>query len=100
MRIHETRVVSSNPTRVTIKTPLVRKAAGNHLIKSTFLEKKRRALSLVSATFKLGHVTQLIYHCREVLNLRISLLCNYIVLMQDDEIRRAIFRLKSYREVD
>ena len=32
-------VVSSNPARVTIKTPLVRKATGKDLMKSTSLEK-------------------------------------------------------------
>lgn len=32
-------VVSSNPTHIPIKAPLVRKAAGNHLMISTFLEK-------------------------------------------------------------
>ena len=37
VRTYNTGVVSSNPTRVTIKTPLARKATGNHLIKSTFL---------------------------------------------------------------
>ena len=31
-------VLSSNPVRVTMKTPLVRKATGNHLVKSTSLE--------------------------------------------------------------
>ena len=45
VQTHDTRVVSLSPTRVTIKTPLERKAMGNHLIKSTSLEK---ALSTVS----------------------------------------------------
>ena len=39
MRTHNTRVSSSIPLCVTIKTPLVRKATRNHLIKSTSLEK-------------------------------------------------------------
>ena len=38
MRTHKIGVVSSNPARVTIKMQLVRKAAGNHLMKFTFLE--------------------------------------------------------------
>ena len=45
MRNHDTRVVSSSPTRVTIKTPLVRKVTGNHLIKPTSLEKDQRPVS-------------------------------------------------------
>ena len=36
---HNTGVVSSNPTPVTIEKPLVRKATGNHRIKSFFLGK-------------------------------------------------------------
>ena len=31
-------VISSNPARATMTTPLVRKATGNHLMKSTSLE--------------------------------------------------------------
>ena len=34
MRTDNTGAVSSNPVRVTIKTPLVRKAMGNHLTKT------------------------------------------------------------------
>ena len=37
-RTHNTGVGSSNPTLVTIKMPLERKATGNHLIKLIFLE--------------------------------------------------------------
>ena len=37
--------VSSIPARVTIKAPLVRKATGNHLVKSTSLEKTRSPVS-------------------------------------------------------
>ena len=40
-----TGVVSSNPARVTIKTPLARKSTGNHLIKSTSLEKAQSPVS-------------------------------------------------------
>ena len=58
MRTHNTGVVSSNPARVTIKTPLARKALGNHLIKSTALE-KLRTLPLVSAKFKIEYATQI-----------------------------------------
>ena len=39
MRTHNTGVVSSIPPCVTFKTILVRKATGDHLIKSTSLEK-------------------------------------------------------------
>ena len=48
-----TGVVSSNPALVTIKTPLVREATGNHLMNPTSLGKKPRALSLVSAKLKI-----------------------------------------------
>ena len=41
--------------RVTVKTPLARKVTGNHLIKSTCLE-KRKALSLVSAKLEIEYV--------------------------------------------
>ena len=43
---YNTGVLSSNPTRVAIKIPLVRKATGSHLIKPTSLEIPR-ALSMV-----------------------------------------------------
>ena len=39
VQTRKTGVVSSNPARVTIKTPLVRKAMGNHLTKAVSLEK-------------------------------------------------------------
>ena len=42
---HKTGVFSSNPTRATIKTPLVRNATGNHLIKSTSLENTKMPTS-------------------------------------------------------
>ena len=58
MQTQTTGVGSSNPTRVTIRTPLVTKAIGNHLIKSTSLE-KFRALSLASATLQIEYATQL-----------------------------------------
>ena len=54
---NNTGVVSSNPEHVTIKLPLVRKAMGNHLVKSTFLE-KLRVLSMVSAKLEIEYVTQ------------------------------------------
>ena len=38
MQTRNTGVVSSIPPRVTIKTPLVKKATGNHFIESTSLE--------------------------------------------------------------
>ena len=57
-------VVSSNPTRVIIKTPL---ATGNHLIKSTSLE-KLRAVSLVSAKLEIEYAMQL--------NISTALACN------------------------
>ena len=34
-----TGIATSNPTRITMETPLARKATGSHLIKSTSLEK-------------------------------------------------------------
>ena len=45
VRNHNVEVVSSNPARVTIKTPLARNATGNHLTKSTSLEKHQRTSS-------------------------------------------------------
>ena len=38
-------VVSSNPARVTMKTPLVRKETVNHFMKSTSLEKTQNSVS-------------------------------------------------------
>ena len=38
-------VVSSNPALVTIKTPLVGKATGNHLTKSKFMGKTQSSIS-------------------------------------------------------
>ena len=38
VRTRNARVVSSNPANVPIKTQLMRKAVGNHLINSTSLE--------------------------------------------------------------
>ena len=46
-RTHNAGVVSSNPASVTIKGLLARKVKGNHLIKSTSLEK-----TMASATLK------------------------------------------------
>ena len=80
-RTHNTEVVSSIPPCVTIKTPLVRKATGNHLTKSPSLEetessvsdaideegnaprkihfpRKNSALYLVSATLEIEYATQ------------------------------------------
>ena len=51
-----TRIVSSNPTRATIKTPLVRKSMGKDLMKSTSLE-KIGALSLISAKLEIEYAT-------------------------------------------
>ena len=45
MRTHNTGVVSSDPTRVTIKIPWVRQATGNHLMNCTSLEKTRSSVS-------------------------------------------------------
>ena len=53
--------LSSNSTRVTIKRQLVRKATGDHLIKSTSLVKKLRALSLISDKLKIEYATQFKY---------------------------------------
>ena len=50
VRTHNTGAERSNPGRVTMKTPLVRKATGHHLTKLTSLE-KLKALSLASASF-------------------------------------------------
>ena len=58
VRTHKTGVVSSSHTRATMKAPLVKKAKGNHLIKS-IPEKKFRALSLVSATPEIEYATVL-----------------------------------------
>ena len=57
MRTRNTGVVSSIPPCVTIKTLLVWKATGNHM-NFTSLEKKLRALSLVSATLEIEYATQ------------------------------------------
>ena len=57
MRAHNTRIVSSIPPCVTFKTPLARKATGNHLMNSTFLE-KLRAASLVAATLEIEYATE------------------------------------------
>ena len=45
MRTHNTGVVSSIPPCVTFKTPLVRKATGNHLMNSTSLGKTQNPVS-------------------------------------------------------
>ena len=58
MWIHYTGVVSSDPTRVTIETPLARKGTENHLMTSMF-PRKGRALRLVSATLEIEYSTQL-----------------------------------------
>ena len=58
MRTHNTWVVSSIPPSVTFKTPLVvRKATGNHIMNSTYLE-KLRALSLVSAKLEIEYALE------------------------------------------
>ena len=57
MQTHNARIMSLIPPSDTIDTPLARKATGNHLLKSTSLE---RLLSPVSATLKIEYVTQLV----------------------------------------
>ena len=58
VRTRNTRVVSSNPVRVTIKTPLMRrKATGDKLIKSASLE-KLRDLSMASATLEIEYANK------------------------------------------
>ena len=49
MRTHSIWVVCSNPERFTINTPFARNATGKHLIKSTSLVKRIKALPLFSA---------------------------------------------------
>lgn len=58
MRNHNSGVLSSNPERVTTKTPFVKKAKGGQFIKSNSLEKPR-ALSLVSAKFEIEYSKQM-----------------------------------------
>ena len=57
MRTHNTGFVSSIPPCVPFKTPLVRKAKGNHIMNSTSLG-KLRALSRASATLEIEYATQ------------------------------------------
>ena len=45
-RTHSAGVVSSNPAHVTIEMSLVRKAKGNHLIKSISLEETQSPVSV------------------------------------------------------
>ena len=59
MQTHNTGVVSSIPPCVTFKTPLVRKATGNHLMSSTSL--KQLGPSLVSATLEIEFAMQYAY---------------------------------------
>ena len=57
MQTYNAGCVTLNPTHVTIKTPLVGKAMGNHLIKSTSL-KKPRALFLISAMLEMVYAVE------------------------------------------
>ena len=57
MRTLNTGVVSPIPPCVIFKMPLARKATGNHLMNSTFLE-KLRAASLVAATLEIEYATE------------------------------------------
>ena len=45
VRTHYAGVVSSIPPCVTIKSPLIWKVTGNHLIESTFLDKTQKTVS-------------------------------------------------------
>ena len=56
MGTHNTGVVGSNPTRVTVKTQFVIKATGNHLIKSTSLEETQSSVS--GAALEVEYATQ------------------------------------------
>ena len=60
MRTHNTGVFSWIPPCINFKTPLARKATGNHLMNSISLE-KLRALSLVSATLEIKYAAQFTY---------------------------------------
>ena len=55
MRTHNTGVVSLIPPCVAFKTPLVGKATGNQIMKSTSVEKTQ---PLVSATLEIKYATQ------------------------------------------
>ena len=57
MQTHNAGVLGSIPPCVTIKTSLVEKATGNHLMASTSLE-KFSALCLVSATLEIEYAKQ------------------------------------------
>ena len=46
-------VLGSSPARVTLKMPLVRKAAGNQRIKSTSLEKNLGTVALISISLEI-----------------------------------------------
>ena len=63
MRTHNTWVFSSVPICVTMITPLVRKATGNYLMKSTSLENVR-VMSLVSATLEIEYAMQARFRLR------------------------------------
>ena len=45
MRAHDTEFVSLSPTCVTIKTPLEKKAIGNHLITSALIDEAQSCAS-------------------------------------------------------
>ena len=54
VRAHQAEAMNSNPARFTIESPASRKATGNHLTKSSSLE-KARALYLLFAPLKFGY---------------------------------------------
>ena len=67
MGTHNTGFVSLISPCATKKAPLMRKATGNHLLKSTFLEKAQYPV-LVSATIEIEYATQqFLLHMVEVL---------------------------------
>ena len=45
VQTHNAEIASSNPARLTIKTPLVKTATGNHLINATSLVKTQSSVS-------------------------------------------------------
>ena len=61
IRTHNTGIIGLNPPRVTMKTPLVRKATGNHLMNSTSLEKNSEPCIWFLACSKLSMLCSQFY---------------------------------------
>ena len=83
MRADNTGVGSLNPTRVTIKALLEKKAIESHLIKFNSLEKTKALSSLPSAILEIEYAKQKTSNCAMLLQVEVKSYSNLVKAKAD-----------------